>query len=774
MREVEFTMTPTFEDVDSAILSVGGEAPRYKDEDGDLCTLLEATFPDFLITAQTHQEGKSPVLQVLVAGTLSAAPCCDEAPIAEAVGAEGDSDSELSSSCGSWEQVDHVEDVLDTDTAEEVPSADLPSVEAIEGNSSADDAPVDSKQDELEPETSTHASADMHLPAQDLRSDQTSPLNLVLRLGRKRPAPPEEVMAERSTRHLAATSQEIEPSAMDQNPPAPPPYMVCGEDTMPSAPPGDVGLHKESEASATGENPPPPYVVCGEDAMPSAPPADNVGLHEESEASATGENPPPPYVVCGEDAVPSAPPAANFGPNEEIEPSATGHPLPLPCIVCSEALELHLPAPVKNWICDVCNRDCFTENDPMWGCRTAKECDWGMCMQCYDVYVNSKEPPFDQMAAKERCSSTSDPISNECNAEAEALTSTWSGISSDARIGRGALIEDGVRVGPRAHISGSARVMRGVTIEADAKVLGKVTVEADAIIGEGSVLDGTARIGCAARIGKDVRIQGDVRVGEGAVIGDRCQLWRAARVGRNASLGSGSKITGAARVEDGATVGENCCLNNRSYVTAGAALEPGRTLNGHERVLGVESAAPSGISAQARIDRGAHVEDGAHIGPGAWIAGGAWVQRGAVIEAGAQLHGSARVEANAVIGEGSQLHGAARVAPGARIGKRTQMHGSSRVDEEASLGDDCRLHGCAYVGRKASVGAGTNMHGCSRVGAGATVGEHCHLHGGSYVVRGASLAARSSLHGCQRVLGDGPARMAHPGQAEPANSCTVM
>jgi len=54
------------------------------------------------------------------------------------------------------------------------------------------------------------------------------------------------------------------------------------------------------------------------------------------------------------------------------------------CKNCSEQLELHLPGPFQRWICDLCDRH-FEKQDPMWACSSAKNCNWGVCMDCYEL-----------------------------------------------------------------------------------------------------------------------------------------------------------------------------------------------------------------------------------------------------------------------------------------------------------------------------------------------------------------------------------------------------
>jgi len=53
------------------------------------------------------------------------------------------------------------------------------------------------------------------------------------------------------------------------------------------------------------------------------------------------------------------------------------------CKNCSKQLELHMPGPFQRWICDLCDRH-FENQDPMWACSSAKNCNWGVCMDCYE------------------------------------------------------------------------------------------------------------------------------------------------------------------------------------------------------------------------------------------------------------------------------------------------------------------------------------------------------------------------------------------------------
>eukprot|EP00931_Biecheleriopsis_adriatica_P036855 TRINITY_DN2117_c0_g1_i1.p1 TRINITY_DN2117_c0_g1~~TRINITY_DN2117_c0_g1_i1.p1 ORF type:complete len:937 (-),score=202.20 TRINITY_DN2117_c0_g1_i1:89-2899(-) len=53
------------------------------------------------------------------------------------------------------------------------------------------------------------------------------------------------------------------------------------------------------------------------------------------------------------------------------------------CKNCSKQLELHMPGPFQRWICDLCDRH-FENQDPMWACSSAKNCNWGVCMECYE------------------------------------------------------------------------------------------------------------------------------------------------------------------------------------------------------------------------------------------------------------------------------------------------------------------------------------------------------------------------------------------------------
>lgn len=99
VRDIEFPARPVFAEVDSAIRSFSMDSAKYVDEEGDLCTLTERTFGDFLSVAQS-QVADSTILRIqLPAEVLSELSKCDECP-------PSPSASQCSSISADWTVVD--------------------------------------------------------------------------------------------------------------------------------------------------------------------------------------------------------------------------------------------------------------------------------------------------------------------------------------------------------------------------------------------------------------------------------------------------------------------------------------------------------------------------------------------------------------------------------------------------------------------------------------------------------------------------------------------
>lgn len=64
-----------------------------------------------------------------------------------------------------------------------------------------------------------------------------------------------------------------------------------------------------------------------------------------------------------------------------------------PCARCDKLLQCHLPAPWQNWSCHDCSRPDFVLNDPCWGCPSVTTCKWPLCMDCYLSRVALVRPP---------------------------------------------------------------------------------------------------------------------------------------------------------------------------------------------------------------------------------------------------------------------------------------------------------------------------------------------------------------------------------------------
>lgn len=78
--------------------------------------------------------------------------------------------------------------------------------------------------------------------------------------------------------------------------------------------------------------------------------------------------------------------ADTHGVEAPAAPDDNGVPLrqqPCPCKVCCNPMSLHLPAPFKSWLCDICDRS-FAQPDPMWACPIPAKCNWGICMDCHE------------------------------------------------------------------------------------------------------------------------------------------------------------------------------------------------------------------------------------------------------------------------------------------------------------------------------------------------------------------------------------------------------
>jgi len=99
-EELCFMETPSFKDLERAMKSLGGfGVAKYVDEEGDLCTLLENTYDDFLITAK-EQINNTSVLKLKMGSYASGA-------LPEVEMTEDVSDGDISDG---WECVD-IEDV---------------------------------------------------------------------------------------------------------------------------------------------------------------------------------------------------------------------------------------------------------------------------------------------------------------------------------------------------------------------------------------------------------------------------------------------------------------------------------------------------------------------------------------------------------------------------------------------------------------------------------------------------------------------------------------
>eukprot|EP01062_Namystynia_karyoxenos_P016742 TRINITY_DN16151_c0_g1_i1.p1 TRINITY_DN16151_c0_g1~~TRINITY_DN16151_c0_g1_i1.p1 ORF type:complete len:753 (+),score=343.55 TRINITY_DN16151_c0_g1_i1:151-2409(+) len=58
-------------------------------------------------------------------------------------------------------------------------------------------------------------------------------------------------------------------------------------------------------------------------------------------------------------------------------------PKEVPCGNCDKPLHLHDPNPWPGWCCNWCERQEFTDKDPVYGCEAMLECDFGLCKTCF-------------------------------------------------------------------------------------------------------------------------------------------------------------------------------------------------------------------------------------------------------------------------------------------------------------------------------------------------------------------------------------------------------
>lgn len=336
VREVEFLTLPIFANVDSAIRSFSAEAAKYADEDGDLCTLTESTFGDFLVTAQREQ-GKNTVLRVELPVNQLNRPGGNNGCLLST------SPSRCSSIAGDWMLVDP-EDARDpgdsgmeqtSDIQEDTGLSPRSESSVVEGTLDQESAPecsmsqdvISEDERRLDDSTSTLSGTGplaVSLDTEAHGNDNSFFRQLVLKLGY-------------STAQTSATE------------------LKCG-----SAEP--IKTDMTGTSSASDDKPVDSNKNCG----PSC--------------EALGQTAGQP-IVDGAETEEQADPATGLASNALHSCS---------CKVCCNPLSMYLQSPFEYWACDLCDRS-FLRSDPMWACQTAKECDWGVCKDCYDHLEDNSE-----------------------------------------------------------------------------------------------------------------------------------------------------------------------------------------------------------------------------------------------------------------------------------------------------------------------------------------------------------------------------------------------
>eukprot|EP00930_Biecheleria_cincta_P082678 TRINITY_DN72367_c0_g1_i1.p1 TRINITY_DN72367_c0_g1~~TRINITY_DN72367_c0_g1_i1.p1 ORF type:complete len:444 (+),score=58.94 TRINITY_DN72367_c0_g1_i1:96-1334(+) len=355
VREVEFLTPPIFADVDSAIGSFSAATAKYADEDGDLCTLTESTFSDFLTTAQ--QQGKSTVLRVqLPANHLRPGEGygCLVSP----------SPSQCSSIAGDWMIVDP-EDARDHRDSGIEETSDIQQDDGLSGKSKARvvERSVDQK-------TASECCISQNSVFEDERKldDSIPPPS-----GALAPAVPLDTQAHS---HGCSFLQKL--------------VVKLG-----------VPKTQTSETEQGNDDTPAVQHFCGS-AEPTK--ADMLGISSPSEDELldSGKNNGPSCEALGQMAGQPIMDRAGTEAQADLATRTASNVLhSCSCKVCCNPLSSYSVSPFEYWACDLCDRN-FVRSDPMWACQTATECDWGICKECHDRLQDINELQ-DDAESREPC-----------------------------------------------------------------------------------------------------------------------------------------------------------------------------------------------------------------------------------------------------------------------------------------------------------------------------------------------------------------------------------
>mmetsp|Transcript_85474 Transcript_85474/g.151181 ORF Transcript_85474/g.151181 Transcript_85474/m.151181 type:complete len:442 (+) Transcript_85474:105-1430(+) len=352
VHEVDFMLKPNYADVDSAIRSFSGAQAKYTDEEGDLCTLSDAAFEDFLATA-TQKDGITLLTVQLMPSDRPTSLSGDDWDVMTG--------SHVSESFSDdWEQITELDFKPDSEEEEEGRMDDKCQQTEISPMATAETVlfVVQGQTAILEEPRNKSALAPKEAarPAASAASDKeevpvskrtsakiiSSPVPLLLRLD---------------------TATEVAGQARENPEEAKLPQVLKL---------GKTGCDPEVKAKAVDTKVVPQSMEAL--AEPDVPNSIEQALHEEAQPC---RNPTRPAPSMGAFSMP--------------EPSAPESQGQVSCKVCCQPVRLYLPAPFKRWACDVCKRTDFTDSDPMWACPTARACNWGMCMDCHEFQKNSAQ-----------------------------------------------------------------------------------------------------------------------------------------------------------------------------------------------------------------------------------------------------------------------------------------------------------------------------------------------------------------------------------------------
>lgn len=343
LAEVHFESTPNYEAVVSAVgtLNAGERCLKYRDDEGDRCSLVAETFEDFLVSARQEADGHI----ILTVEVLA-----DRAAFGQ------DLDSETSSD---WEYVD-MEDVEDNRNLEssggepsayprEASGSPMKKYRAVGAQAERQGSPC------IEEAQSACMQEDQQPEATSCQTVETPSIRQELV---QAPAPKAAIFSAAVADRDDALAPTL-PSKVEEN------QLPAGKS------------HFQHEQGVI------PPIAHGETSLGALVPASSAA----SSSQATRL-----WRTESLDIVSVSSKSDDEAAAESLVAQQTGERhKPAPCKTCSKSLEMHFPGPFRRWICDICEHG-FSHSDPMWACSTAETCNWGLCMSCHDVLQMSGQP----------------------------------------------------------------------------------------------------------------------------------------------------------------------------------------------------------------------------------------------------------------------------------------------------------------------------------------------------------------------------------------------